>query len=251
MRTPIPTFGHARLVFDHAQLGMAVLDGTGAFTQTNQALQRLLGLESGDVLGQSLDTIVDAEDRDTVVATLEALLTQGTASKVDLRFTPKGSGTCWVRTHLSRGPADDRSTAIIGTFEDVTDEKLAAEVVHSRTRRLEQLFDRANDIIFNISLDGLFTWVNPVASRLMKRPLDELIGLSFLELVRPDYRPDAQSFYEHQVDHLVPSTYYEFPVVSADGVEIWLGQYVQLILEGDRIATICAGHLPAIPFRPK
>ena len=122
----------------------------------------------------------------------------------------------------------------------MTDETLAAEVVHSRTRRLEQLFDRANDIIFNINLDGQFTWVNPVASRLMKCPLDELIGLSFLELVRPDYRLDAESFYRHQVEHLVPSTYYEFPVVSADGVEIWLGQYVQLILEGTGIANIQA-----------
>lgn len=247
----MPALGRARLVFDHAQLGMAVLDGTGAFTQTEQALQRLLGLEPDDMLGHPLETIVDAEDRQTVVATLEALLTQGTAGKVDLRFSPQGNGTRCVRTHLSRVPADDQSTAIIGTFEDVTDETLAAEAAHSRTRRLEQLFDRANDIIFNIGLDGRFTWVNPVASQLMKRPLDELVGLSFLELVRPDYRPDAQSFYEHQVDHLVPSTYYEFPVVSADGVEIWLGQYVQLILEGDRIATICAGHLPAIPFRPK
>jgi PAS domain S-box-containing protein len=219
---------------------MAVLDGDGTFTQTNHALQRLLGLGPDDLQGQSLETIIDAEDRDTVVTTLEALLAQGAASKVDLRFTPKGRSTCWVRTHLSRGPADDRSTAIVGTFEDVTDEKLAAEVVHSRTRRLEQLFDRANDIIFNISLDGQFTWVNPVASRLMKRPLDELIGLSFLELVRPDYRLEATNFYQHQIGHLVPSTYYEFPVVSADGVEIWLGQYVQLILEGTRIVNIQA-----------
>ena len=240
MRIPIPTLGHARAVFDHAPMGMAVLDDTGAFTQTNHALQRLLGLEPDDLLGQSLETIVDAGDRDTVVTTLEALLTQGKTSKVDLRFTPRGKGTRWVRTHLSQGPADDRSTAIVGTFEDVTDEKLAAEAAHSKTRRLEQLFDRANDIIFNINLDGRFTWVNPVASRLMKRPIDELVGLRFLELVRPDYRLAAKSFYQHQVDHLVPSTYYEFPVLSADGIEIWLGQYVQLILEGTRIVNIQA-----------
>ena len=93
MRIPIPTLGHARAVFDHAPMGMAVLDDTGAFTQTNHALQRLLGLEPDDLLGQSLETIVDAGDRDTVVTTLEALLTQGKTSKVDLRFTPRGKGT--------------------------------------------------------------------------------------------------------------------------------------------------------------
>jgi PAS domain S-box-containing protein len=54
---------------------MAVLDGTGTFIQTNHVLQRLLGLEPDDILGHPLETIVDAEDRQTVVATLEALLT--------------------------------------------------------------------------------------------------------------------------------------------------------------------------------
>lgn len=237
---PIQARDYARVLFDHAPLGMAALDGTGAFTQTNHALQRLLELEPDDLLGQSLGTVVDAEDRDTVVATLDAILTVGTPRKVDLRFSSTGNGTRWVRTHLSRGPADGRATAVIGTFEDVTDEKQATEAVHLRTRRLEQLFERSSDIIFNIGLDGRFTWVNPVASRLMKRPLDELVGLSFLDLVRPDYRLEAQGFYEHQVAHQVPSTYYEFPVVSADGVEVWLGQNVQLILEGDQIINVQA-----------
>jgi two-component system, cell cycle sensor histidine kinase and response regulator CckA len=231
---------YARVVFDHAQLGMAVLDGTGTFTQTNQALRTLFGFTPDDLIGQSLEAVVDAEYRATVVTALDGLLTMGTSAKVDLRFSSTTRGPRWVRTHLSREPADDRRTAIIGTFEDVTDEKQAAEAAHSRTRRLEQLLEGSNDIIFNIGLDGRFTWVNPVASRLMKRPLDELVGLSFLELVRPDYRLKANSFYEHQIAHHVPSTYYEFPVVSTDGAEIWLGQNVQLILERGQVINIQA-----------
>ena len=247
MTIPIPVHDHTRAVFDHAQLGMGLLDGTGVFTETNPALHRLLGLGPDDLFGRAIETVVDAEDRDAVVRILSALVTHGTPGKADLRFSTAGNGTCWVWTHLSRGPADGHGAAIIGTFEDVTDEKQAAKATRLRTRRLEQLFERANDIIFNIDLHGRFTWVNPVASRLMKRPLDELVGLSFLDLVHPDYRHEAKSFYQHQVKHQVPSTYYEFPVVSADGVEIWLGQDVQLIVEGDRIANIqaVAGNITA------
>ena len=105
---------------------------------------------------------------------------------------------------------------------------------------MQQLVDRANDIIFNTDLEGRFTWVNPTASRMMKRPIDELLGMSFLELVRLDYRDDAWRFYQHQVRHRIPSTYYEFPAVTAGGDELWLGQYVQLIVEGDQIANIQA-----------
>jgi PAS domain S-box-containing protein len=32
-----------------------------------------------------------------------------------------------------------------------------------------------------------------------------------------------------------PSTYFEFPAVTSDGNEVWLGQSVQIITEGDQI----------------
>lgn len=116
-------------------------------------------------------------------------------------------------------------------------EKKAARAAQASTRRMQQHVERANDIIFNIDLEGRFTWATPSASRLMKRPLDELIGMSFLELVHPDHREAAGRFYQHQVTQRIPSTYYEFPTVTGDGDEIWLGQFVQLILKDEGKGT--------------
>ena len=235
-----PTGDPERAVFYHSQIGMAVLDSTGAFLRTNPALRQIFGHEPEAMAGRSLASLVHAASHDTCVSTVKALVSGGSPVRIDLRLRAAGDTERWVRARLSPGPADAEVSPIVATFDEVTDEKKAADDAQTTTRRLQQLVDRANDIIFNIDLQGRFTWVNPTASRLMKRPTDELVGMSFLELVRPDSRLDAGRFYQHQVSHQIPSTYYEFPTVSADGEEIWLGQYVQLILEDGQIANIQA-----------
>jgi PAS domain S-box-containing protein len=228
---------------------MAVLDGAGVFTQTNPALQRVTRTPD-TLVGRSLTSLVVTDDRHTCRATIEAVATGGDPARLDLRFLTTDGAVRWVRLHLSGVPANQPGDAgeaggadrpvIVGTFEDVSAEKSAAEKTRSTTRRLQQLVDRANEIIFNIDEAGRFTWVNPAACGLMKRPVDALVGLSFLELVRPDFRAAAGRFYQGQVRQRIPSTYYEFPVVTADGAEIWLGQYVQLIVEDQQVINIQA-----------
>jgi len=229
----------ARTVFDHAQIGMAVLDYTGALIQTNPALRRLLGLEPDAPADQSLASLIDTAHRDMWLTTVDALVADGTPVRIDLKLRASNDTERWVRVHLSRAPDDDTGSApIVGTFEEVTDEKKAVAEPQAMTRRMQQLVDQANDIIFNTDLDGRFTWVNPAASRVMKRPMNELLGMSFLDLVHPDHRDDARRFYQHQVKSWIPSTYYEFPAVTVDGDEIWIGQHVQLIFEDDEIVNI-------------
>jgi len=48
-------------------------------------------------------------------------------------------------------------------------------------------------------------------------------------------RHKIKRVYEHQYISKTPSTYHEFPAVAADGHDIWFGQNVQLIFEGDKV----------------
>jgi len=44
--------------FDSIRDGVALLDGNGAVRRSNATLQRILGLESGDIVGRGLDTLI-------------------------------------------------------------------------------------------------------------------------------------------------------------------------------------------------
>jgi diguanylate cyclase (GGDEF)-like protein/PAS domain S-box-containing protein len=115
------------------------------------------------------------------------------------------------------------------------DHQALREVNRQSEARLRQLVEHATDIIYRTDAQGRFTLINPIAARLMQRPAEELIGVHYLELVRPDYRAAAERFYGSQLSGKVTETYYEFPVLTGDGREVWLGQNVQLLLEGERM----------------
>ena len=108
------------------------------------------------------------------------------------------------------------------------------KAVERTERRYRDLVDNASDIIYRTDPFGRFTFVNPVATRILGFGERELLSMKYFELMRPDWVPRAMSFYE-KAAKTRESTYLEFPVRKKDGEEIWVGQHVRPIITGDRI----------------
>jgi diguanylate cyclase (GGDEF)-like protein/PAS domain S-box-containing protein len=115
------------------------------------------------------------------------------------------------------------------------DHQALREANRQSEERVRQIVQHATDIIYRTDANGHFTLVNPIAASLMERPSEELIGLHYLELVRPDYRTESEKFYGLQFTKKVRDTYFEFPALTNNGAEVWLGQNVQLLIEGERV----------------
>ena len=91
------------------------------------------------------------------------------------------------------------------------------------------------DIIYTCDPLGYFTYVNPMAARVMKYDAEELVGRHFLTLIHLDYRLRAEELYRRQIVERKANTYFEFPALAKDGTKVWVGQHVQLIDDGTRI----------------
>jgi len=89
------------------------------------------------------------------------------------------------------------------------------------------IVEKATDIIYTINVDGYFTYVNEVAKRMTEYAQEELLTMRYIDLIRPDYRKKAVAFYLKQIRKKIPSTYFEFPLITKTGKEIWIGQSVQ------------------------
>src|SRR6185503_11205573 len=70
---------------------------------------------------------------------------------------------------------------------------------------------------------------------ILKCAENKLIGRHYLELVAPSHRGPATKFYGKQFVDRTPNSYFEFPAVTSEGREVWLGQSVQVISEDDQI----------------
>ena len=108
------------------------------------------------------------------------------------------------------------------------------KAVERTERRYRDLVDNASDMIYRTDPFGRFTFVNPVATRILGFDEGELLSMKYFELMRPDWVPRAMDFYEKSAKNR-ETTYLEFPVRKKDGREIWVGQHVRPIITGDRI----------------
>jgi PAS domain S-box-containing protein len=123
---------------------------------------------------------------------------------------------------------DAEHVRILGDLAEAILTELQLRIVQ---RQYEQLLEGATYIIYRTDLGGRFTDVNSVALKLLGYRRDEVIGRSYLEVIRPDYRAVARDAYRRQLIERLPSTYFEFVAQGKDGREVCIGQNVQLMLD--------------------
>ena len=115
--------------------------------------------------------------------------------------------------------------------EDFTTRSIAEQKLAARDEQYRQVVDLAGDIIYRTDAAGRFTFCNQAALTMLHYTAAEVIGRSYLKLIRQDRRRAAVRFYLRQFARNQKSTYYEFPVLDGHGHEHWIGQNVQPIME--------------------
>jgi PAS domain S-box-containing protein len=125
-------------------------------------------------------------------------------------------------------------------LQESTKSKSSEAALHTSAVRHREIIDFASDAIYRTSTHGYFTFLSRSAAALVGRSVEECVGLHFLDLIREDCRDLAAQFYRRQVKARVPLTYFEFPAVTRDATEVWIGQNVQLIIKDGKVVELQA-----------
>jgi diguanylate cyclase (GGDEF)-like protein/PAS domain S-box-containing protein len=105
-----------------------------------------------------------------------------------------------------------------------------------KDEQYRRVVELAGDFICLTDEHGRFTFCNQAALASLHFSRGEVIGRSWLKMVRQDKRRAAERFYVRQFARQQKTTYYEFPVVDGHGHERWVGQNVQLVMGEGKIA---------------
>jgi diguanylate cyclase (GGDEF)-like protein/PAS domain S-box-containing protein len=130
-----------RDVFDHAPIGMALLDADRRFVQVNQALTRLVGADADWLIGSTLDRIVEAGERlsDLVLPFDDpaVVMEGGDHTQVERRLVRADGRMLWVRLGLSvLREAGGGVDQVIAHFEDMTARKEFERLLRDQNERL-------------------------------------------------------------------------------------------------------------------
>lgn len=109
-----------------------------------------------------------------------------------------------------------------------TKETVAAAPTEPQQSLFEQVVNKAPDLIFITDLRGSFSFVNDHSVELTGYSRDELLGMKFSDLVAHSQRHRVFQFYARQFLTNTKITYLEFPIVTRQGKEIWIGQKAHL-----------------------
>ncbi|HPW14405.1 MAG TPA: PAS domain S-box protein, partial [Nitrospira sp.] len=230
-------------VLDNMAEGVVMADERGTFQVWNQAAERIIGSGPADIgIGEwSKHYALFLPDRVTPFPTddlplARAIRGESVTDVLIFFHRPHWPGEAWLSV-TARPLLDDTGhlSGGVAVFRDITAAKRTDEALRDSQERYRLLVTKANDIIYRTDASGRFTFVNPVAMRIMKYTEPELLGRRFIELIHPDHQPAAERFYGRQFVRKQPSTYYEFLALAKDGSEVWIGQNVQVLLEEGQV----------------
>ncbi|HEY9227388.1 MAG TPA: PAS domain S-box protein, partial [Gemmatimonadaceae bacterium] len=193
--------------------------------ELNERGEVFLGRNREDLMGAQMCELVPSIRETGLLDQLIQVVETGESFEDELQFEDEVGNTRWVRHQVVRV---DEGLAI--TSRDITTRKQVEDSLLQSEARFRHLVESASDAIFRIDTHGVFTYANPIASRLLGYSPDEggIIGRMYLEFVRRDYHEQGIALYKRQVTERIPVTYWEFPAITLDGRELWIGQNVHI-----------------------
>ncbi len=132
------------------------------------------------------ETLYVSEDMARLRQAVEACLQSGTPYTLELRAI-RADGQ--VRHCLAHGrvkrDADGRIHSLAGSLQDVTEQRQAEEALRQSEQRFRSFVENANDIVYAVTPEGIFTYVSPKWIEAMGEPVEAAIGRSFAHYVHP------------------------------------------------------------------
>lgn len=179
------------------------MDRQGRIAYVSPAVERILGYDPSELMGQDFLAYVLPEDRPTIKTTWSDVF-RGRLYPTEFRMRKKDGSTCWVR--VSNRPVlseDGQAAGIMGSLIDITARKEdernleshrlhLEELVRERTAQSEethQQFERvlqaAGEGILGTDREGKITFINDAGAGMLGWTADEILGRKVLDVLCP------------------------------------------------------------------
>ncbi|MCC6849033.1 MAG: PAS domain S-box protein [Deltaproteobacteria bacterium] len=176
-----------RRAFEHAPIGVLLLDGDTRIERANYAVCALLGYAEEELLGRPVADFIHPDDRPAsdhmrarvLAGEIDEFATGRRALSRDGRVL-----TLEVRTSVQRAP-DGSVDLIVTQIVDVTERKRAEDTLRDSEARYRSLVELSQDLIVRMDLEGRLTFVNDAWCAKFGLRREEAIGRSVVPRIVP------------------------------------------------------------------
>jgi len=165
-----------------------LMDIRGAILASNEVAAEKFGMSLEQMINESLYGLLPPES----AASLKSHVNEAILVKRPVHYEDEQEGKVIDQNILPMLDPKGEVNRIAIFSRDVTVHKWVEDVTVQYGRRYERILQAAGEGIFGLDTQGITTFVNPVAARMLGYDPDELIGKRHHELVhysRPDGKP--------------------------------------------------------------
>lgn len=158
------------------------LDTRGRFTYISPVVERMLGYDPADIIGQPFNCFVHPDDAPGLLVAFERSFSAHNRP-YEFRVLAKDGSTHYVRVSCRPVSDEDRLMGLTGIMADVTESKMAEVVLKESEEMYETLVRATTDAVIVTDLQGNITRVSSRTVELFGYDTaEDLIGKSVFEL---------------------------------------------------------------------
>jgi PAS domain S-box-containing protein len=150
-----------RGVFEHAAVGVALIDLAGHARETNPTLQRMLGYSGEELARIGWRRLIHPDDLHASASAFQGLVTrQYDHYETERRYLRRDGRPVWAQVTVSGIWEDDALVFLVETAVDVTERRRALAALRASEERFRTLATNAPVGIFEADADWNCTYVN-------------------------------------------------------------------------------------------
>ena len=152
----------------------------------------ITGLSLEEIQGKKLWEIGCAKNKEHSKRAFTRLKTNGYIRFEDMPILNRNGNITEVEI-VSNVYSENNHKVIQSNIRDITENKLAYNKLHESELRFKQVSESANEWIWEVDINGMYTYVNPIVKKLLGYQPEELIGRKyFYDFFEPEKKEELK-----------------------------------------------------------
>ena len=182
-----------RALFDNTNDAVFTVDTVGKILTANQQAVEMIGYSLEELTTMTYHDVAPSGEIADADNKFAQLLQRDLRMPVYERVLRKKDGTEFP-VEINVGVVHDQEGQPMyfqSVVRDITERKLAEAALQKNEQRYRALFERSNDAVFIMSLEGVYLAANQQAVEMLGYATDELVGMTYKSVVVPDEFDEA------------------------------------------------------------